>query len=59
MVAGADMKETIVVGDNLFDLPKSAGLKVAFKPVTTQARAAADVVVEDDDIRAVADHIFE
>jgi phosphoserine phosphatase len=56
---GADMKETIVVGDNLFDLPRSAGLKVAFKPVTIQARAAADVVLEGDDIRAVADHIFQ
>jgi phosphoserine phosphatase len=56
---GADMKETIVVGDNLFDLPGSAGLKVAFKPVTIQARAAADVVLEGDDIRAVADHIFQ
>jgi phosphoserine phosphatase len=55
---GADMRETIVVGDNLFDLPRSAGLKIAFKPVTIQARAAADIVVEDDDIRAIADHIF-
>ena len=59
MVAGADMQEIIVVGDNLFDLPRSAGLKVAFKPVTIQARAAADIVVEDDDIRAIADHIFQ
>lgn len=56
---GAEMRETIVVGDNLFDLPGSAGLKIAFKPVTIQARAAADVVVEDDDIRAIADHIFQ
>jgi len=56
---GADMQETIVVGDNLFDLPRSAGLKIAFKPVTIQAKAAADVVVEDDDIRAIADHIFQ
>jgi len=56
---GADMRETIVVGDNLFDLPESAGLKIAFKPVTMQARGAADVVVEDDDIRAIADHILQ
>jgi len=56
---GADMQETIVVGDNLFDLPESAGLKIAFKPVTMQARAAADVIVEDDDIRAIADHILK
>jgi phosphoserine phosphatase len=56
---GADMQQTIVVGDNLFDLPRPAGLKIAFKPVTIQARAAADIVVEDDDIRAIADHILQ
>jgi phosphoserine phosphatase len=56
---GADMQEIIVIGDNLSDLPRSAGLKIAFKPVTIQARAVADIVVEDDDIRAIADHIFE
>jgi len=56
---GADMQETIVVGDNLFDLPGSAGLRIAFKPVTLQARTAADVVVEDDDIRVIADVIFQ
>jgi phosphoserine phosphatase len=56
---GAEMQEIIVVGDNLSDLPRSAGLKIAFKPVTIQARAAADIVVEDDDIRAIADHIFQ
>ena len=56
---GADMQEIIAIGDNLFDLPRSAGLKIAFKPVTIQARAVADIVVEDDDIRAIADHIFQ
>jgi phosphoserine phosphatase len=56
---GVDMRETIVIGDNLSDLPDSAGLKIAFKPVTTQARAAADIVVDDDDISAIADRIFE
>jgi phosphoserine phosphatase len=56
---GADMQETIVVGDNPFDLPRSAGLKIAFRPVTVQAKEVADVVVEDDDIRAISDHIFQ
>ena len=56
---GADMQETVVVGDNLFDLPGSAGLKIAYKPVTMQARTAADIVVEDDDIRAIADRILQ
>jgi phosphoserine phosphatase len=56
---GADMQETIVIGDNLSDLPKSAGLKIAFKPVTIEARAVADIVVEDDDMRAIGDSIFQ
>ena len=56
---GADMEETIVIGDNLFDLPASAGLKIAFNPTSAQVRAAADVVVQDDDIRAIADHVFQ
>jgi phosphoserine phosphatase len=56
---GADMQETIAIGDNQSDLPRSAGLKIAFKPVTIQARAVADIVVNDDDIRAIADRIFE
>jgi phosphoserine phosphatase len=55
---GAEMTETAVIGDNIFDLPESAGLRIAFKPVTPQARAAADVVVEGDDIRAITDHIL-
>ena len=56
---GADMQETIVIGDNVSDLPESAGMKIAFKPATAQAKAAADIVIQDDDIRAVADHIFQ
>jgi len=56
---GADMQETVVIGDNLFDLPPSAGLRIAFKPASAQAGAAADVVIQDDDIRAIADHIFQ
>lgn len=56
---GADLQETVVVGDNVFDIPEGAGLKIAFKPVTPQTRTAADVVVEDDDIRAIVDHIFQ
>lgn len=56
---GADMKETVVVGDNIFDIPGAAGLRIAFKPVTFQARSAADIVIEDDDIRAIMDHILK
>lgn len=56
---GAEMEETVVVGDNAFDIPENAGLRVAFKPVTLQTRNAADIVVEDDDIRVVVDHILQ
>ena len=56
---GADMQETVVVGDNIFDIPDAAGLRIAFKPVTLQTRTAADIVIEDDDLRAIADHILQ
>ena len=56
---GADMQQTVVVGDNIFDIPGTAGLKIAFKPVTFQTKSAADVVIEDDDIRAIIDHILQ
>jgi len=56
---GAEMEETVVVGDNAFDIPENAGLRIAFKPVTLQTRNAADIVVEDDDIRIVVDHILQ
>lgn len=56
---GAEMQETAVVGDNTFDIPPNAGLRIAFKPVTPQTRTAADVVVEEDDIRAVVDYVLQ
>ena len=56
---GAEMQETVVVGDNIFDIPESAGLKIAFKPVTRQTRTAADIVIEEDDMRTIADHILQ
>ncbi len=56
---GAEMQETAVIGDNVFDIPGSAGLRIAFNPVTSQARTMADIVVEQDDIRAVVDHILQ
>ncbi len=55
---GAEMRETAVVGDNAFDIPDGAGLRIAYKPATPQTRSAADVVVEEDDIRAVVEHIL-
>jgi phosphoserine phosphatase len=55
---GADMRETAVVGDNAFDIPEGAALRIAFNPEDPKARAEADIVVQDDDIRSVADHIL-
>ena len=56
---GAEMQQTVVVGDNIFDIPGAAGLRIAFKPVTFQTRSAADVVIEEDDMRAIIDHILQ
>lgn len=56
---GAEIRETAVVGDNIFDIPEAAGLKIAFKPHTQKTRTVADIVIEDDDIRAVVDHILQ
>jgi len=56
---GAEMKETVVIGDNIFDIPGAAGLRIAFKPVTFQTRSAADIVIDENDIRAVVDHILK
>ena len=56
---GAEMGETVVVGDNASDIPGSAGLRIAFRPLTLHAGSIADVVIDDDDVRAVADHILQ
>jgi len=56
---GAEMCETVVIGDNVYDIPEAAGLRIAYRPLTIHARTIADVVVEDDDIRAIVDHIIE
>lgn len=55
---GAEMIETVVVGDNASDIPEHAGLRIAYKPSTSHARAIADVVIEDDDIRGLVDYIL-
>lgn len=56
---GAELKETVVIGDNIFDIPGAAGLRIAFNPVTFQTRSAADIVIDENDIRAVVDHILK
>jgi phosphoserine phosphatase len=56
---GAEMDETVVVGDNAYDIPETAGLRIAFRPLTLHARTIADIVVDDDDIRAIGDHVLQ
>ena len=56
---GAEMRETAVIGDNTFDIPPTAGLRIAFKPVSSEARSVADFVIEEDDIRAVVERILQ
>ena len=47
------MSEVVVVGDNVFDLPQEAGLKIAFNPKHTEAENAADFIVKGEDLTEV------
>ncbi|MEM4250727.1 MAG: HAD-IB family phosphatase [Candidatus Bathyarchaeia archaeon] len=50
---GISMSEVAVVGDNAFDMPAGAGLKVAFNPRNKEAQDAADFVVKGDDLSVI------
>lgn len=50
---GISMSEVAVVGDNIFDMPKEAGLKIAFNPKSKEAEDAADFVVRGDDLKEI------
>lgn len=50
---GIPMSQVAVVGDNVFDMPSEAMLKIAFNPRSKEAEDAADFVVKDDDLRKV------
>jgi len=45
-----------VVGDNSFDLPSEAGLRIAFNP-KRNAQNACDIIVRGSDLRAILAHI--
>ena len=47
------MSEVVVVGDHVFDLPREAGLKIAFNPRHTEAENAADFIVKGEDLTEV------
>ncbi|MBS7623035.1 HAD-IB family phosphatase [Candidatus Bathyarchaeota archaeon] len=50
---GISMSEVAVVGDNAFDMPTGAGLKIAFNPRSKEAQDAADFVVRGNDLSAI------
>lgn len=53
---GFSLNECAVVGDNSFDLPRGAGLRIGFNP-KHEAERACDVVIRGTDIRAILAHI--
>jgi len=54
---GCSLRECAVVGDNNFDLPSEAGLRIAFNPRDANIAAECDVVVKSTDIRGILPHI--
>ena len=50
---GLTMSEVAVVGDNIFDIPRDAAIKIAFNPTSKEVEEAADFVVRDEDLRKV------
>ncbi|MGQ9542716.1 MAG: HAD family hydrolase [Candidatus Bathyarchaeia archaeon] len=50
---GTPMSEVVTVGDNMFDMPIEAGLKIAFNPKSREAIEVADFIVGGDDLREV------
>lgn len=55
---GISMSEVAVVGDNIFDMPEEAGLKIAFNPKSKEAQDAADFVVKGDNLREVLELVL-
>jgi len=53
---GFSLRECAVVGDNSFDLPHGAGLRIAFNPKNSTSMAC-DVLVRGTDMRAILEHI--
>jgi len=53
---GCSLRECAVVGDNDFDLPHDAGLRIAFNS-KGNTRIVCDVLVRGTDMRAILEHI--
>ena len=52
------LREVALVGDRSFDLSKPECLKIAFKPKDDMAKQNADVLVVDDDLRAILQYLI-
>jgi len=53
---GVPLSRCAVVGDNSFDLPNEAGLRIAFNP-KRDAQNACDIIVRGGDLRAILAYI--
>ena len=53
------MHEVATVGDNVYDIPRESGLRIAFNPKSREAEEMADFVVRNDDLRSVLEIILE
>ncbi len=54
---GCSLRECVAVGDNDFDLPREAGLRIAFNPSDSETVRQCDVIVKGTDIRGILRHI--
>ena len=55
---GVPLHEVALVGDRSFDLSKPECLKIAFKPKDDIAKQNADILVVDDDLRAILQYLI-
>jgi len=56
--SGYSLEECVAVGDNSFDLPSEAGLRIAFNPRNAEVAKECDVIVKGTDIRVILPYIL-
>ena len=55
---GFSLEECAVVGDNIYDLPEGAGLRIAFNPTDVKTVEACDVIVNGNDLTEILKYII-
>jgi len=55
---GVNMDECAVVGDNLWDFPDEAGLKIAINPKDPKIKECVDIVIEKD-LSKILDYLID